>query len=264
MTRALILSDLHNEFGERFDCPTDVSCTVAIFAGDIDKPITTALEWLAWQRDKFLGGVPIVYVAGNHEFYGSEMRLAREAGRDRAAKLGIHFLDPGSVVIDGVRFIGATLWTDFHLNRRPVMDRKAALRGMNDYRRIKVELDGKCGTVRPHYIQSLHKADRAFIEGELAIPHDGPTVVVTHHAPHPESVMPMYRGDALSACFASDLSEVIEKYQPKLWVHGHDHHHHLYNVGETTIFANPAGYPHPYKRWERECKEFNPRYVIEF
>ncbi len=263
MALCLVLSDLHNEFGERFDCPTDVACAVAIFAGDIDKPITTALEWLAWQRDKFLGGVPIVYVAGNHEFYGSEMRLAREAGRERAAKLGIHFLDPGSVVIDGVRFIGATLWTDFELNRRPVTDRKAALRGMNDYRRIKVEIDGKCDPVRPHYIQSLHKADRAFIERELAIPHDGPTVVVTHHAPHPESVMPMYRGDELSASFASDLSKVIEKYQPKYWIHGHDHHHHLYKVGETTIVANPAGYPHPYKRGERECKDFNPRYVID-
>ena len=266
MNRILVMSDIHMEFGARFDCPTNTRCTGAIFAGDIDKPVTGALEWLAWQRDKFLGGVPIIYVAGNHEYYGSNIALEREAGRVRAEKLGIHFLDPGSVVIDGLRVIGATLWTDFNLNRRPVTDRKAALRGMNDYRRIKVTIDGKTRTVRPHYIQGLHKVDRAFIEGELAIPHDGPTIVVTHHAPHPESVVPMYRGEPLSACYASDLSEVIEKYQPKVWIHGHDHHHHLYKVGETTIFANPAGYPvahHGARAGERECKEFNPRYIVE-
>lgn len=262
MTKFLIMSDLHNEFGAPFDCPKDVNFDIAIFAGDIWKPITRSIEWLARQRDDNLGGKPVVFVAGNHEFYGDEMVGAREAGWERAQQLGIHFLDPEAVVIDGVRIIGATLWTDYNLYNRPVYARRTALRKMNDFKRIKVVIDGKKDTVRPHYIQGLHQADRAFIKGELAIPHDGPTVVVTHHAPHPQSIVPMFREDELSPCYASDLSDIIEKHQPALWVHGHDHNHHLYRVGQTMIFSNPAGYPHPFNG-SRECKNFDPRYVVE-
>lgn len=256
------MSDLHHEFGMPFNCPSDVKINAAVFAGDISKPITKSIEWLADQREKYLGGKPVVFVAGNHEYYGSEVLEAREAGWERAQQLGIHFLDPDAIVIDGVRFIGATLWTDYNLYNRPVQARRTALRKMNDYKKIKVTIDGKKDTVRPHYIQGLHQEDRAFIERELAIPHDGPTVVVTHHAPHPKSIVPMFRDDELSPCYASDLSEVIEKYQPELWVHGHDHNHHLYHVGKTMIFSNPAGYPHPFDG-SRECKDFDPRYVVE-
>ncbi|MGO4816104.1 metallophosphoesterase, partial [Cupriavidus sp. 2MCAB6] len=101
----------------------------------------------------------------------------------------------------------------------------------------------------------------AFIRSELGKPHDGPTVVVTHHAPHPQSVQPRHQGSELSPAFVSDLGALIEEYQPELWIHGHDHGSHDYKVGRTRILANQAGYPN--RNGDRENPWFDPGCVVE-
>jgi Icc-related predicted phosphoesterase len=258
--RLLVISDLHLEF-QTFELPTDLEFDVAIFAGDIWKPLDRSVTWLWLQRSECLQDKPIIYVAGNHEFYGFEINSSREDGRKLAGHRGIHLLDPGSIVIDRVRFVGGTLWSDFELLGHPIAARRAALRGMNDYSRIEIEKDGKRRTLRPPDTQRLHYEDRAFIEANLAESFQGPTVVVTHHAPSPGSIPQRFQGDELSPCFASDLTEIIEQYQPALWIHGHDHAHHDYRVGNTRILANPAGYPTPDGR--RENIHFDPRLIVE-
>lgn len=240
--RILLMSDLHLELSP-FELPDDLpEFNVAVFAGDIWKPIENSVTWLSQQRVDKLRAKPAILVPGNHEYYGHEIYLSRQTGRRAAEQLGIHLLDPGSVVIDGVRFIGATLWTDFQLLGTPKISKGRAHAAMNDYLQISIVDDQRINFLDPNDTERLHQVDKQFIESELAKPFDGPTAVVTHHGPHPNSVPERYRGNSLSPAFFSDLSALIEKYQPDVWIHGHDHHHHDYRVGRTRIIANPAGY----------------------
>jgi elongation factor G len=77
-------------------------------------------------------------------------------------------------------------------------------------------------------------------EASHPLPHDGPTVVVTHHAPSRKSI----RGavDVSDASFASDCEDLMRRYRPELWVHGHVHQRCHYWVGDTQVVCNPRGY----------------------
>jgi len=261
--RLLINSDLHLEFGP-FEFPGELPpFDVAVFAGDIDQPITAAIEWLARERDTgALQGRPVIYVAGNHEFYNHEMLGSITDGQRMAEEVGIHFLHRRAIIVDEVRFIGCTLWTDYRFYGKPKQSMIHAGHTMNDHRLIRYrETPDHVARFMPWHAASEHRLDLAFLRSELAQPHDGPTVVVTHHAPHPGSVLPQHRGSSLTPAFASDLSGLIETFQPSLWVHGHDHGSHDYSVGNTRIFANQAGYPHGSSR--RENPGFRADCVIE-
>ncbi|MGO4408283.1 hypothetical protein AB4Z10_29020 [Bosea sp. RAF48] len=178
-----------------------------------------------------------------------------------AATLGVTLLAPGSVRIGNVRFIGATLWTDYALNGDGRFAKMTAQADLNDHRLIRFSEGGKSTRLTPSHAEMLHRRDLAFIVDRLKEPHAGPTVVVTHHAPHPGSVADRYAGQALTAAFASDQSEVILTHQPELWIHGHDHGSHDYMVGRTRILANQAGYPTNFG--ERENSDFNPSLVVQ-
>lgn len=90
--------------------PDDLDCDVVILAGDIGK----GLKGLEWGREAF-DDVELVYVAGNHEYYGGALGHLTDKLRARAVELGVHFLENDATVIGGVTFVGATLWTDFAL-----------------------------------------------------------------------------------------------------------------------------------------------------
>lgn len=261
LMRILVLSDIHLEFGP-FELPDDIGeFDVAVFAGDVDRPIGSAIAWLERQRRCRLKQRPIVFVPGNHEFYGSEILSSRAEATIQAEGAGIHLLAPGITVVDGVRFVGATLWTDYRLLGDPRSARQAAQDRMNDHRRIKIAEGRRRIPFRPIHSLSMHRQDLSYIKDVLGKPFVGPTVVVTHHAPHPQSVRSQYQGDPLSPAFASDLGEVIYRYRPELWIHGHDHGSHDYWVGQTRIVSNQAGYPTPDGR--RENPSFDPRLIIE-
>jgi hypothetical protein len=111
---------------------------------------------------------------------------------------------------------------------------------MNDYRRIRRKPAGKHKYVQPSDTLALHRVSRAWLNGQLALPHAGPTVVVTHHAPHPTSLPAP--GFDLGHCYASDLSSLIDARQPDLWVHGHVHNSVDYRIGATRVVCNPRGH----------------------
>lgn len=275
-----LLSDLHQEFMRDpaaaanlqtlFDpaihAPAD-GFDVVVLAGDINVPLTSSLRWIA---DRF-AGVPVVAVAGNHDFYSNPddpftMTEMRKRGLDLAAALGIHLLDDSSVEIAGVRFAGGTLWSDFmsvgYGNIRAKIAEAAGRFGMTDYRAIKRESSlhpGKRKRIRPEDTIAAHRNTRAFLESELARPHDGPNVVVTHHVPHPGS-LDASRGCRLDWCYASDLSLLIEETAPDLWLHGHIHRAVDYDIGGTRVISNPRGYV--FDAAERN-NGFDPGRVIE-
>lgn len=163
-------------------------------------------------------------------------------GRDMAARQGIHLLMDDAVTLGGTRFLGGTLWTDFRLSSFSLTHafRSAQGRdGMVDYRRIRTGPRSR-DRIEPEAVLAMHRATRAFLGDEFTRPHDGPTVVVTHHAPHPDSLTSRYAH--LAWCDASDLSELIEEHGPDLWVHGHVHRHANYRIGRTRIVCNARGH----------------------
>ena len=98
-----------------------------------------------------------------------------------------------------------------------------------------------------------HKRELAWPEARLAEQFDGPVCVATHHYPSANSVPHRFDDDPLTPAFSSRLEWLIEKYQPALWVHGHTHDSFDYNIGNTRVICNPAGYdhePNPDFRWD--------------
>jgi len=225
------------------------------------------------QEVKFLGEtisdkMPVIMTPGNHSFYNRFMSDTRaEMARIAADFPNLHLLDPGKVVIGGIRFIGATLWTDYDLlgieRRKEVMWKAGS--HINDHRYITAgsSTEEPRRFWSPDDARARHLEELAFIESELREPFEGRTIIVSHHGPHPESVHPRFRGAAsqtLNGAFVSDLSAVINKYRPALWVHGHIHDSMDYVIGETRIVANPRGYE---TLNGAENPVFDPRLVIE-
>ncbi len=103
-----VLSDLHLEFAVW--TPPAADADVIVLAGDIH----VGVRGLEWAREQF-PSLPIIYVTGNHEFYGGQMQQVSAALRATAERLEIKLLDAGELVLDDTRFLGATLWTDFAL-----------------------------------------------------------------------------------------------------------------------------------------------------
>ncbi len=177
----------------------------------------------------------------------------------KAARIyGVHVLNHGEVVIDGVRFLGATLWTDFKLFGDD-MKRHAyteALNGLRDFRVI----DYGDKTFMPQDSARFNAADVKWLEGKLkGEKFDGPTVVVTHHLPSKRSIAERYSDQLLSACFASNLDHLFGF--SKLWIHGHTHDSFDYEVDSTRVVCNLRGYCEAGEAPENP--DFNPGFVVE-
>ena len=253
-----VFSDLHLAFGPLeydLDLPADVD--LAIVAGDITAPVGASVRWLF--ETLVMKGVEVVFVAGNHEHYGQCYEDSMESGVAAAAKSpGVHWLENGETVIDGVRFLGASMWTDFELyGNVPAAMREAALQ-MNDYRHIHSrDAMGHVRRFDPERTRDIHAASRQWLHEALARHHDGPTVVVTHHCPHPMSIDPRHSGQLLNAAFVSDFGREISEFQPAFWIHGHTHTSFDYVVPgtQTRVICNPRGYAR-HGRNEVENKAF--------
>ena len=234
-----VLSDLHTEFADF--SPPGTDSDVVVLAGDIGDGLG-GVEWAARRFSE----VPVVYVPGNHEVYDHDIGLTEEL-KD-AAPANIHVLNNDTRQLDGVRFVGSTLWTDFKLygEGEEWFARQRAKRLIEDFASIK---NGK-RRFTPEDSVALHKTSKAWLEGELETAFVGPTVVVTHHLPASSSVAKRYANDLLNPAFASQLEDVIEKYPPELWIHGHTHVSCDYELFDTRVVCNPRGYPGENRRSE--------------
>ena len=235
---------------------------VLIAAGDIHDPASKGVAWLAQRA----GGKPVIYVPGNHEWYAHNqpftVKSETQAARELADKSGVHFLMDEAVIIDGVRFLCSTLWTDWELNGNAAAAMGYASMGMNDHIVIYPEDVGRA--LSPRQSQSWHLASRYWLAEELPKTGDwDTTVVVTHHLPHPRSVSPRFEGSLLNPAFASDLSELVESSAAALWVHGHTHDSCDYVAGATRVVCNPKGYGPRGEGAPIENKAFDPLFVVE-
>lgn len=231
-----ILSDLHLEFSERHPpfVPPTTDADVIVLAGDIDNG-TRAFDW----AERSFAGKTVLYVPGNHEYYGGELATVARQMRARAANsANVRLLDNDELVLGDVRFLGTTLWTDFELFGLESMAAavEESLRYVVDFRAIR----HGTGLLTPEQTMVLHRQAVAFLEAKLAQPFAGKTVVITHHAPHPGSVHARWAAHLSSAAFVSDLTRLLGRSQ--LWFHGHTHDGFDYAAAGTRVIANPMGY----------------------
>ncbi len=244
-----IYSDLHTEF-EPFVPQVD-GADVVVLAGDIG----VKTHGLAWARAAF-PTIPVIYVLGNHEFYGEATPHLTKKLKVLASGTNISVLDEDAVTIDGVRFLGATLWTDFKLFGLETRDEysEIARNKMTDYKRIRVS--PAFSRLTPVASSGLHRRARTWLTGQLEMPFAGPTVVVTHHAPSIDSIAPRHRSDPLSAAYASDLTHLLNG-SAALWVHGHTHFAVDRVVACTRIVSNQRGYP------DEPAEGFQPTCIVD-
>ena len=231
-----LLSDLHLEHSHRhppFELPpTDAE--VVVLAGDIDNG-TRAIDW----AEQTFPDQTVLYVPGNHEYYDADLRTAAAALKARARRsANVRLLDNDELTLDGVRFLGSTLWTDFALLGCQNIDQVFAesLKYVVDFRKIRMGND----FLTPQQTVDLHRDAIVFLQVQREKQYSGKTVVVTHHAPHPNSVHPRWAGNLVNAAFVSDLTRLMGK--SILWLHGHTHDSFDFTVRGTRVLANPMGY----------------------
>lgn len=252
--RVQIFSDLHADVSAPRPITIAPAVDAVVVAGDVCEG---AERGFAWLRQIVPMQIPIVMTLGNHEFYRRCWPDELAQARSVAPAYRIHLLENDAVVVGDVRFIGATMWTDYLLFGEPnfPLALRTAAHGLNDHRQIKWQRD-PWQRFRPQEAVLLHRHSRAFIETALATPFYGHTVVVTHHAPHPRSIHSRFGSDLLSAAYVSDLTTVIVAGGPSMWVHGHVHESFDYRVGGTRVVCNPHGY-------FDENPAFDPCLVVE-
>jgi predicted phosphodiesterase len=245
-----VLSDLHLSLGA-LEIPENDADAV-ILAGDIARP-RQAVSWASGFAK------PVLYVPGNHEFYGGSIAGTVAELKRLCAGTRIHVLDNDEVIVEGVRFLGTTLWTDFMLfgegeKRHAAM--REAQRFMRDFSKIRMGETAEA-LFTPAASAALFKHHAAWLDSKLAEPYTGPTVVVTHHAPSRKSIHPRFADSLLNACFVSDAERLIDGSRSRLWIHGHTHDSFDYSVNGTRVLCNPRGYA-------KDGVNENPRFDMNF
>ena len=257
--RLLILSDLHHELWKDKAPQIDPSLSrpdVVILAGDINTG-AKAVEWAAHN----FAGLPVLYVHGNHEAYGKNLEDIQDEIVDACnSSSNVHFLNCGEFRLDGVRFLGATMWTDFKLFGDN--DRQAAMRTaeavMADYKRIRLAKEGY-RKLRAADTAKFHAAQKSWLKKMLAEPFDGKTVVITHMAPSMQSVADQFIDDSVSAAYASRMEDIARN--ADLWIHGHMHDSFDYKIQKCRVVCNPCGYMS--RDGSIQNDHFNPNLIVE-
>lgn len=230
--RIHLLSDLHLEFEPFTSAPVDAD--VVILAGDID----VKARGIAWARATF--DCPVLYILGNHEYYNGHLQRTLEKMRADSDD-HVRVLDRDTVKIGGVRFLGATMWTDFSATGNAPLAALSAQNSMNDFRQIRTD---NYRRIRPADLIDESVRTRDWLRSELEKSFAGPTVVITHHAPTLRSLLENpHAGSHLDAAYANGWDDLMGKDRVALWVHGHSHMAVDYEVAGTRVVCNPKGYP---------------------
>lgn len=219
-------SDIHLEFGSLKFQESDADVIIA--AGDIGI-YTQGIDWLRHMRK------PVIYVAGNHEFYDQEYVDTLDTLRSASVNTNVNFLENRVVVFGEIRFLGCTFWTELGAGDNEQID--DLLFTVNDFRKICY----KDGLLKLETYSEFHRQSKKWMIRELEKPFNGKTVVVTHHAPtywswdDSPSSLTRY-------AYCNDVRELLHEYDIAAWFHGHTHSISDYKCAGTRVLCNPRGY----------------------
>jgi predicted phosphodiesterase len=246
-----IMSDLHIAFGEPSIPATDAD--VIVLAGDVGRPHQS----IRWAHGL---GKTVLYVPGNHEFYGGIVGQVLSEMRGMAAGSNIHILDDDEITLGGVRFLGCTLWTDLSLfgaGPRRELAVRTAWQSMRDFSMIRTD---STKFFVPGDMAERHRNHLAWLEGRLDEHAEVPTVVITHHAPSPRSIHPSLKDAVINAAYIVDLERLFGRERVRLWIHGHTHFSFDYTCRGTRVLCNPRGYA---LNGVEQNASFEPGMVVE-
>lgn len=230
-----LLSDLHIEI-QGFHSIEQTDADLIVLAGDIHTGVE-GLNWSNTESERL--NTPIIYVAGNHEFYKRDYwQTLREMRRVAAESNLVYFLEQDEIVINDVRFLGTTFWTDYNASEETQEHCMMMCNNLiNDHRLI--NFNGERFT--PKYALKLHQNSLKWLYKKLVTPYPGKTVVVTHHGPSKICAHPGYANNVLSGAFYSDLDSIVEL--SDLWLYGHTHSSIDVQIGNCRLVSNQRGYP---------------------
>jgi predicted phosphodiesterase len=256
-----ILSDVHNEFyragsfsfnannkwcGEIPETDADI----IILAGDIDAH-TNGVSWAIEQSKRLTK--PILYIPGNHEFYNCDLPQTLKHMRRLSQNTEVSVMNNDEIIIQGVRFLGSILWTDYLAC--PTISQKDAMQGMGlkliDHRLIQYNNE----LFTPAHALKLHQSSLEWLAARLHEPFEGKTVVITHHGPSAACQHPSFPLGLISTGFHSNLDDLVSL--ADLWVYGHTHACLDTEVNGVPLVSNQAGYPEEY------VEGFDPKLVKE-
>ncbi len=237
--RILLLNDLHLEIQDY--TPVQDGYDLVVLAGDIH----TRERGVIWALKNFTK--PVIYVPGNHEGYKTHWQNNLAKMKALAEGTHVHVLNQDVLELEGIRFLGATAWSTFQIwpNVPEAMfaagrGRYHYERGARDYAKIKT---GAYRRLMPSDTAQWAFDARRWLENRLAEPFEGPTVVVTHHAPSVRSLKKGRVEEALDATDANPWDDLVEASKAAFWMHGHTHRALDYTIGQTRVVSNPRGYP---------------------
>ncbi len=231
--RIRVVSDLHCEMHRdrgwtlAVEICQDLAFDVLVLAGDIATDAT--LDPVLTMFCELVAPKPVLFVLGNHEYYGGSVADTETKARAVAEVFpNLHVLEGDIVELQGQRFLGCTLWYE-HPNWLP------SDADFGDFNHI----EGFADFVHQ---QAMDSAD--FLRSSIQ-PGD---VVITHFLPHPESIAPKYRFSSSNGYFLHNVSDIVRCGEAKLWIHGHTHSSVDYTINQTRVICNPFGYatrPYP-------------------
>lgn len=248
------ISDLHSE-GWDFKYSSDGE-DVLVLAGDIGVGSKT----ISFIKSNFPKDLPIVFVPGNHEFYHNDYYELMSVFDREFRNTNIHLLNNSSCIIDGVRFIGGPMHSNFELfglAQRPFVELDCA-RGIMDFHCIRngdnYYKEGNAGWTTQDCKNEFEKFDR-YVGFALHQPFNGKTVVVSHFGGHKSLVHPKYANSNITPFFCSDCSHLMGF--SDLWISGHTHTSFDHYVEGTRVVCNPRGYG------VENSENFNPNLIVE-
>lgn len=234
---ALVMSDLHLEHGAKIDIPVIDGVKYLILAGDIGSN-KSHLEFIKDCASKYT----VIYILGNHEFYGFTLKEVRDFWRSVEID-NFHFLDNSSVVIDGIEFIGSTLWIDF--NRQDFHTMYNAATEIKDFQKIINANNDEYITAPEMYAEFAESY--AYLKDALYEDNGYVKVLVTHYGFSHQSVHSSYREHRealkMNHYFTSNLDYFIGNSLAKVAIHGHMHTSADYHLGDVHVVCEPVGYP---------------------
>lgn len=267
-----LFSDLHLEADPGFTATPAPGADLLVLAGDVGSYQTrrdgSTMDEPDWGLQRFsplpqYAGwpVPVLFVPGNHEYDSLDWDDAHAGLRRACDRLGIGWLEREAVVLKGVRFVGTTLWSDYDALVPPgsteterLRQREKAFRAANFY--LHKMAGQRAGALfDAAAMRELALQCQDWLRAELAKPHAGPTVVVTHFAPTLHSADPRYGLTPGTAGFCNALDDLLPL--ADLWLHGHLHCPTDLQIGRCRLVANPLGYAR-----KDEQAGFRPRLTV--